>query len=95
MKSDGRRKREVEEEERQRNIKKPSEGRGKERRDTNVLIRRQNQAGLGGLPSCIDDPAPFTPLLDPLHTVCTHSIIRVTLHVLCTTVTHMWNSLLK
>ena len=33
MKSDGRRKREVEEEW-QRNIKKPSEGRGKERRDT-------------------------------------------------------------
>ena len=53
------------------NVEKPSEGRGKERRD-----RRQNQEGLGGssrpLPTwCIDDPAPFTPLLDPLHTVCT------------------------
>ena len=75
MKSDGRRKREVEEEERQRNIKKPSEGRGKERRDTNVLIRRQNQAGLGGGGGSPFPPrALMTPPLSPhfwiLYTLC-------------------------
>ena len=76
MKSDGRRKGEVEEEERQRNVKKPSEGRGKERRDTNVLIRRQNQAGLfWGAPVAPFPPrALMTPPLSPhfwmLYTLC-------------------------
>ena len=78
MKSDGRRKREVEEEEWQRNVKKPSEGRGKERRDTNVLIRRQNQAGLRGGGGGGGSSPPFPPrtLMTPphfwmLYTLCT------------------------